>query len=57
MVHTHENRRIVGGSRVESHMTKAALRDVYELHQHSQQPAADCEPLYQVRPALTTAGR
>ena len=48
VVHTHQNRKIVGGSRAESHMTKAALRDVYELQQNSQQPAAHCELLYQV---------
>ncbi|XP_033636346.1 DNA excision repair protein ERCC-6-like 2 isoform X2 [Asterias rubens] len=35
----HSNLKIVGGSRVEDHVSKIAVRDVYELFQNSQQPA------------------
>lgn len=30
---------MVGNSRVEEHISKQALTDVYELQQHSQEPA------------------
>ena len=32
-------RSVVGNSRVEEHISKQALTDVYELQQHSQEPA------------------
>ena len=32
-------RSVVGNSRVEEHISKQALTDVYELKQHSQEPA------------------
>ncbi|KAK3612352.1 hypothetical protein CHS0354_011070 [Potamilus streckersoni] len=44
VLHTHQNKMIVGGSRAEDHMTKCAMIDVYELHQNSQLPAVQCEP-------------
>ncbi|XP_076093658.1 uncharacterized protein LOC143064602 isoform X2 [Mytilus galloprovincialis] len=45
VVHVHENRQLVGGSKAEDHMTKCAIQDVYELHQNSQIPAGYCEPM------------
>ncbi|KAL3868004.1 hypothetical protein ACJMK2_040844 [Sinanodonta woodiana] len=44
VLHTHQNKKIVGGSRAEDHMTRCAMIDVYELHQNSQLPAVQCEP-------------
>ncbi|XP_038068189.1 DNA excision repair protein ERCC-6-like 2 [Patiria miniata] len=35
----HSNMKIVGGSRVEDHVTNIAMRDVYDLGLNSQQPA------------------
>jgi hypothetical protein len=48
VVHIHENRQFVGGSKAEDHMSKCAIQDVYELHQNSQIPAVYCEPLSEV---------
>ena len=45
VVHLHENQRMIGGSRVEDHISRCALQDVYELQQNSQQPAALCKQL------------
>ncbi|XP_053395526.1 uncharacterized protein LOC123523704 isoform X2 [Mercenaria mercenaria] len=45
VVHIHKNVKVVGGSRAEDHMSKCAISDVYELHQHSQDLAAQCEPM------------
>ncbi len=45
VVHTHQNKRLAGTSRAENHMTRCAIQDVYELHQHSQIPAMHCQPL------------
>ena len=35
----HSNHRLVGGSKVEDHVSNAAIHDVFEMDQHSQQPA------------------
>ncbi|XP_002737975.2 DNA excision repair protein ERCC-6-like 2 [Saccoglossus kowalevskii] len=35
----HSNMAVVGGSRVEHHVSKCAIKDVYELEQYSQMPA------------------
>ena len=45
VVHTHDNRRIVGRSNAEDYMSRCAIQEVYELHQNSQEPAIHCEPL------------
>ena len=44
VLHTHENRKLVGASKAEDHMTRCAIKDVYELHQDTQQPAMYCDP-------------
>ena len=49
VVHTHENRKVIGSSKVEDHVTRCAIQDVYELHQYSQEPAIQCNPLSEVR--------
>ncbi|XP_044166630.1 DNA excision repair protein ERCC-6-like 2 isoform X4 [Acropora millepora] len=41
--YTHANRHVVGPSKAEDHMSKQALKDVFELKQFSQQPA-NCLP-------------
>ena len=48
MVHTHVNRKVIGSSRVEDHVSRCAIQDVYELNQFSQVPAMQCDPLSQV---------
>lgn len=48
VVHIHKNVKVVGGSRAEDHMSRCAIADVYELHQHSQDLAAQCEPMSEV---------
>ncbi|XP_061181749.1 DNA excision repair protein ERCC-6-like 2 [Saccostrea echinata] len=45
VVHVLKNRKIVGGSRAEDHMSRCAMQDVFELHQNSQELAAHCQPL------------
>ena len=35
----HSNHRLVGGSKVEDHVSNAAIHDFFEMDQHSQQPA------------------
>ena len=35
----HSNHKLVGGSKVEDHVSNAAIHDVFEMDQHSQQPA------------------
>ena len=42
-------RSVVGNSRVEEHISKQALTDVYELKQHSQEPANIVENKMEVR--------
>ncbi|MCJ8735006.1 hypothetical protein PDJAM_G00241900 [Pangasius djambal] len=37
--YTHSNQKVVGSSRVENRLSRAALRDVFELNKHSQLPA------------------
>lgn len=49
VLHVLKNRQIVGGSRAEDHMSRCAIQDVFELHQNSQEPAAHCQPLSEVR--------
>ncbi|KAJ8306299.1 hypothetical protein KUTeg_016844 [Tegillarca granosa] len=44
VLHVHENRKVVGSSKAEDHMSKCAIQDVYELHQNLQIPAAYCQP-------------
>ena len=48
VIHMHENRKLIGASRAEDHMTRCAIQDVYELHQFSQQAAANCDPYTEV---------
>ena len=59
VVHQHQNRQLVGSNRAEDHMSRCAIQDVYELHQHSQAPAMDCQPMEQVGrlliPTITTS--
>ncbi|XP_013393762.1 DNA excision repair protein ERCC-6-like 2 isoform X1 [Lingula anatina] len=45
VVHTHQNKKVVGTSKAEDHMSRCAMKDVFELHQNSQEPAINCEPL------------
>ncbi|XP_069126621.1 DNA excision repair protein ERCC-6-like 2 isoform X2 [Argopecten irradians] len=44
VVHVHQNKKIIGASKAEDHMTRCAIQDVYEFHQNSQVPAAYCAP-------------
>ncbi|RXN18413.1 DNA excision repair ERCC-6-like 2 [Labeo rohita] len=37
--YTHSNQKIVGSSKAEDHLSRAAVRDVFELNKHSQQLA------------------
>ncbi|TSL10194.1 DNA excision repair protein ERCC-6-like 2 [Bagarius yarrelli] len=37
--YSHSNQKVVGSSRTENHLSRAALRDVFELNKHSQLPA------------------
>lgn len=37
--YTHSNQKVVGSSRAEDHLSRAAVRDVFELKKHSQLPA------------------
>lgn len=39
MVYTHSNQRVVGGSKAEELISRAAVRDVYERKMYSQVPA------------------
>lgn len=39
MVYTHSNQRVVGGSRAEERISRAAVRDVFERKMYSQLPA------------------
>lgn len=37
--YTHSNQKVVGSSRAEDRLSRAAVREVFELHKHSQLPA------------------
>ncbi|XP_072537957.1 DNA excision repair protein ERCC-6-like 2 [Salminus brasiliensis] len=37
--YTHSNQKVVGSSRTENHLSRAAIRDVFELNKYSQLPA------------------
>ncbi|XP_076859719.1 DNA excision repair protein ERCC-6-like 2 isoform X2 [Brachyhypopomus gauderio] len=37
--YTHSNQKVVGSSKMENHLSHAALRDVFDLNKHSQLPA------------------
>lgn len=37
--YTHSNQKVVGSSRAENHLSRAAVQDVFELNKHSQLPA------------------
>jgi len=37
--YTHSNQKVVGSSRAEDRLSRAAVRDVFELNKHSQLPA------------------
>lgn len=39
MLYTHSNQRVVGGSKAEERMSRAAVRDVFERKMYSQLPA------------------
>lgn len=39
VTYTHSNQKIVGSSRAEDRLSRAAVRDVFELNKHSQIPA------------------
>uniref|UniRef100_A0AAY5K3N0 Excision repair cross-complementation group 6-like 2 n=1 Tax=Esox lucius TaxID=8010 RepID=A0AAY5K3N0_ESOLU len=39
VAYTHSNQHVVGGSKAEERLSRAALRDVFELHKYSQFPA------------------
>ncbi|GFS21683.1 DNA excision repair protein ERCC-6 [Elysia marginata] len=47
VLHTHANIGVLGTSRAEDHMTRCAIKDVYELHTNTQAPALVCDPLSQ----------
>ena len=48
ILHTHINTGVLGASRAEDHMTRCAIKDVYELNMNTQAPALVCDPLSQV---------
>lgn len=50
MSYTHSNQKVVGSSRAENHLSRAAFRDVFELNKHSQLPA-NC--LYDISKVFT----
>lgn len=37
--YTHSNQKVVGSSRAEDRLSRAAVRDVFEFNKHSQLPA------------------
>lgn len=39
MAYTHSNQRVVGGSKAEERISRAAVRDVFERRMYSQLPA------------------
>ncbi|RUS75712.1 hypothetical protein EGW08_016527, partial [Elysia chlorotica] len=47
ILHTHINTGVLGSSRAEDHMTRCAIKDVYELNTNTQAPALVCDPLSQ----------
>ncbi|KAL8605870.1 hypothetical protein ACOMHN_040514 [Nucella lapillus] len=47
VVHIHDNTHVVGASRVEDHMTRCAMHDVFELSANTQAPALCCDPMSQ----------
>ena len=49
VIHIHEHPRVVGASRVEDHMTRCAMQDVFENQANTQDYAVDCQPLSQVK--------
>ncbi len=49
VVHTHDNRKVIGASRIEDHVSRCAIEDVYDKQQLSQVPAIQCDPLSEVR--------
>ena len=53
VIHLHDNRRVVAASRAEDHVSRCAVQDVFELHQNSQDPALNCDPLSDVGGLLT----
>ncbi|XP_033738502.1 DNA excision repair protein ERCC-6-like 2 isoform X2 [Pecten maximus] len=44
VLHVHQNKKVIGASKAEDHMTRCAIQDVYEFNQNSQAPAAYCAP-------------
>ncbi|XP_076462027.1 uncharacterized protein LOC143294538 isoform X2 [Babylonia areolata] len=47
VVHVHNHPQVVGASRVEDHVTRCAMHDVFELSTNTQAPAALCDPMSQ----------
>lgn len=52
--YTHSNQRVVGSSRAENYISKAAVRDVFERQRHSQVPAHMLLDSQQVKGSLKT---
>jgi hypothetical protein len=46
--HTHSNKKIIGTSEAENEMTSRAMKEVFDLEQHSQHPA-NCFAAVEVR--------
>lgn len=51
--YTHSNQKVVGSSRVENRLSRAAVRDVFELSKHSQLPANYLHDMSQVFTVMT----
>ncbi|XP_070185065.1 DNA excision repair protein ERCC-6-like 2 [Littorina saxatilis] len=45
VIHVHDNPEVVGASRVEDHITRCAMQDVFELSTNTQAPALLCDPM------------
>ncbi|KAL6458822.1 hypothetical protein MHYP_G00322940 [Metynnis hypsauchen] len=51
--YTHSNQKVVGSSRAENRLSRAALRDVFELNKHSQLPANHLHDIAETQPGIT----
>uniref|UniRef100_A0AAY5L448 Excision repair cross-complementation group 6-like 2 n=1 Tax=Esox lucius TaxID=8010 RepID=A0AAY5L448_ESOLU len=53
VAYTHSNQHVVGGSKAEERLSRAALRDVFELHKYSQFPANELVGTQETQPELS----
>ncbi|KAL7828409.1 hypothetical protein SRHO_G00320430 [Serrasalmus rhombeus] len=51
--YTHSNQKVVGSSRAENRLSRAAVRDVFELNKHSQLPANHLHDIAETQPGVT----